>query len=164
MTLTSMTNMSAWQSTAISNTTNLELDYMISGTLTTGAAASNGDSYVLLYGYDGTNYPWGGAAALGASSAAVTMTGRALAALAGLQYGQLVPGTGMVFGGVVPMTGVAAGTAVAMSPFSMSQAFQMGGLAVPVSFGVVVVNCQGQSSPSSSAGTMYYNGVKQTIA
>jgi hypothetical protein len=163
-TLGSLANNSAREATEISNTTNLYLDVTISGQIKTGAAAANGNCYILIAGYDGNNYPWAGSAVLTGADANVTVIGLTLAALGGLQFGQLVPGTGLLFGATVPTAGVAASTVVPFQSFNISQAYQMGGLALPVSYGVVVVNCQGQSLPASSAGTIYYNGINQTIA
>jgi hypothetical protein len=153
------------QSTFVNNqSSNLWLDVTISGLITTGAGAAIGDCYILGAGYDGNNYPFGGSANLGASDAAVTFN-KSLFQLGSLQYGQPVPGTGLVFLCGVPTGGIAASTAVTFGPIGLSQAFQMGGLTLPVALAVVVVNGQGQAF-SSTAGNyaMYYNGTQQSIA
>lgn len=161
LTLTSLADKAVRQSTVVSNASTLALDYQISGLFTVGAAAANGDMYVLLYSYDGNNYSYPATGTDGGVTPADTF----FAGLDGLQYGQVVPGTELIFGAKVPLKGLAATVAVGLQSFNISQAFQQGGLNPPIQFGVVVVNFQGQALDATAAhNTMYYTSIKQTIA
>lgn len=166
ITLASLAVNGARQATFINNqsATNA-LDTSVSGFVAVGAAAAVGNCWVLAGGYDGTTYPWGGAAILGASDAAVTMN-RSLFLLDSLQYGQIVPGTSLIFLATIPTAGLAATTLnVSFGPIGLSQAFQMGGLITPVAYSVVVVNGQGQAFDATAGHfAMYYNTTKQQIA
>lgn len=160
-TLTSLADKAFYQSTVVSNAATLALDYQISGLFTVGAAAANGDMYVLLYSYDANNYSYPATGSLGV----ITPADTALAGLDALQYGQVVPGTELIFGIKVPMKGLPATTAVGLQSFNVSQAFQQGGLNPPIQIGVVVVNFQGQALDATAAhNIVYYTSIKQTIA
>ena len=157
----------AQQSTFINNqSANLWLDALISGLTTVGSAAAVGDSYLLAAGYDGNNFPFGGAANLGATDAVVTANGFITTdKLAPLQYGQPVPGTSLFFLARIPTGNIAATTAIGFGQYGLSQCFQMGGLALPTQFAVVFVNGQGQAHDATGAHfAVYYNGIQQTIA
>ena len=54
ITLTSLASYASQQSAAVVNTTNLYLDYQLTGQIGMGAAAPSGDIHLLLYGSDGT--------------------------------------------------------------------------------------------------------------
>jgi hypothetical protein len=161
ITLASLASFAAREGTAVSNTTNLGLDVTFSGKVTAGAAVPTGDCYLLAGSYDGNNYSY----PLTGADAGVTLAAKAIASLANLQYGQLVPGTGLVFLEAIPTFGLALGTAVPFPPISISQAFQMAGLTVPESFSPVIVNCQGQAFDATAAHfAVYYTVIEQTIA
>jgi len=166
ITLASLAVNAAQQATFVSNqAATLALDISVSGFVAVGAAAAIGNCWVLAAGYDGTTFPWGGAAILAASTAVVVMN-RSLFSLDSLQYGQTVPGTSLVFLATIPTAGLAATTLnVGFGPVNMSQAFQMGGLTLPAQHAVVVVNGQGQAFDATTGHFgMFYNTVKQTIA
>jgi hypothetical protein len=161
ITLASLASFGAREGTAVSNTTNLGLDVTFSGKVTAGAAVPTGDCYLLAGSFDGNNYSY----PLTGADANVTLSGKAIASLAGLQYGQLVPGTGLIFLEAIPTYGLAATTAVPFPPVSISQAFQMAGLTVPESFSPVIVNCQGQAFDATAGHfAVYYTVIEQTIA
>ena len=162
ITLASLASFGAREGTAVSNTTNLGLDVTFSGKVAAGAAVPSGDCYLLAGSFDGNNYSY----PLTGADANVTLSAKAICSLAGLQYGQLVPGTGLVFLEAIGTFGLAAATlGVAFPPLSISQAFQMAGLTVPESFSPVIVNCQGQAFDATAAHfAVYYTVIEQTIA
>jgi hypothetical protein len=161
ITLASLASYGAREGTAVSNTANLYLDAIFSGKITVGAAAATGDCHILLGSFDSNNYAY----PLTGADANVTLQGKSITCLDSLQYGMPVPGTGLIYLCRVPTYGVAAATAVPFQSLSISQAFQIGGLALPESFSPVVVNCQGQAFDATAGHfAIFYTGITQTIA
>jgi len=159
ITLASLGSFAAREGTLVANSTNKYIDMIISGKLTVGAAAANGDCYVLLSSSDATNisYPATGA------DAGITLGGLAIASLATLLPGDKVPGTALRFCVKVPTAGVAATTAVPFDSFSAANIFNgqipIGGIAP------VVVNCQGQAFDATAGHfAINYTGVQYTIS
>src|SRR6266705_1060346 len=111
ITLTSLASYASQQSAAVVNTTNLYLDYQLTGQIGMGAAAPSGDIHLLLYGSDGTYT----SSPAGLTNAAITVPG--INNLGGLTPGQFVPGTDLIYFGRVNCIGLAA-AAEAMFAFS----------------------------------------------
>ncbi len=87
LTGTSLADMAAREGTLVVNTSNLYLDAIVSGKITTGAAVPTGNCYMLLSSSDATNisYPATG------SDAEITIPRIAWAQMESLTFGQLVP-------------------------------------------------------------------------
>lgn len=133
-------------STAIDNSTNLDLDALVSVTLNQSASAVANDKaiYVFAYGsWDGTNYPEG----ITGSDAAYTIKGAA---------GALTTGSLRLIG-VIPAVASANDNS---GPFSVAQAF--GGV-LPRKWGIVVLNYGGQTL-SGSGCSATYTRVQATVA
>lgn len=139
ITLASLASYASRQSTAVDNTTNLYLDYQVSGKITMGAGVATGDVILLLYGSDGTytSYP------AGLSDAAITVPG--IDRLGGLTMGQTIPGTNLIYYQRINCLGLAASTAVSFAFTGIANAFALLGGNTPPKWGVVVVNCTGQA-------------------
>jgi hypothetical protein len=153
----SLASFAARQGTVVVNSTNLAVDYGISGVVTSGATAGNGNAHVLIGGFDGTTYDY----PLTGTDAAVTIGGLATASLEGLVTGMPVPGTSLRYLAKIPVGGVAAGTAVSMPNTYASQAFNG---SIPIGgIGLVLVNCTGVAL-SATASVFSYVTLKYTIA
>jgi hypothetical protein len=158
---TSLADMAARECTLVVNTSNLYLDAILSGFIYSGAAVPTGNCFILLGSSDATTP----ADPLTGSDAAITLPRIAWCSMESLQFGQPVPGTGLVFGYKIQTMGRAAATKVGFENLSVSQAFQMGGLALPPQWGVVLCNGQGQAFDATAGHTVInYNGITQTIA
>lgn len=159
LTGTSLASFAAREGTIVANSTNLAIDYAISGKISVGAAAATGDCYLLASSSDGTNisYPATG------SDASLALPARAIAALDSLQYGQQVPGTELIFLAKIPTNGAPATTVIPFGGIYVAQAF---GGNIPIGgFAPVLVNCQGQAFDATAGHTVInYVGLKYTIA
>lgn len=130
-------------STAIDNSTNLDLDALVIATITypNSAPANDKSIYMYAYGsYDGTAYPEG----ITGSDAAYTIQGAA---------GALTTALRLI--GVIPAVQNVAAT---YGPFAVAPAF--GGI-LPPKWGLVMLNYSGQTL---SAGTVFYTRVSATVA
>ena len=159
---TSLADMAAREGTIVSNSTNLALDAILSGFIYSGAASPTGDSYLLLSSSDGTtpSFPATG------SDAGITIPRIAWEAMESMQFGQIVPGTQLVFALKLALNGMAAATKFGFANISVSQAFNLGGLALPIGgFAPVLLNGQGQAQDATAGHTVInYTLVNQTIA
>lgn len=157
ITLGSLASYAARQSTSVTNTVNLYLDYEVSGVLKTGASASTGDCYVLLYGSDGTytSYP------AGLSDGAITVP--QIDKLGGLVMGQICPGTNLIYYQRINMSGIAAATSVQFAFTGIANAFALLGGNIPPQWGIVIVNCTGEALDSTNGNhVINQNGVYAT--
>ena len=130
-------------STAVDNTTNLDLDAQVMITITypNSAPANDKAIYVYAYGsYDGTTYPEG----ITGSDAGYTFQGSAGALTTALRLIGVVPGVQNV--------------AATYGPFAVAPAF--GGI-LPIKWGLVILNFSGQTL---SAGSVAYTRVQATVA
>ena len=122
ITLASLTNNSARQSTEIDNATNLYLDALIGGKITSGAASTSSTGLVAIYAFASADDQTNRTENAGASDAAITLTSP----------------TNLRLVGIVNV--VANATTYRFGPFSVAAAF--GGI-LPKYWGIVVVNLSG---------------------
>jgi len=138
ITITSLTNTSARQSTVVDNTTNLYLDSLVQVQVKSAAAATSANGYVNVYAYGTVDvadslYPDG----ITGSDGSVTL---------------VVP-TNLRLIGTINV--VANSTTYASEPFSVAAAF--GGV-LPEKWGIVVENQSG-ATLDASVGAAYYQGI-----
>jgi len=122
ITLASLTNNSARQSTEIDNSTNLYLDALIGGKITSPGSGTSATGLVAIYAFASADDQTNRTENAGASDAAITLTSPTNLRLVGL------------------VNVVANSTTYRFGPFSVAAAF--GGV-LPKYWGIVVVNLTG---------------------
>jgi hypothetical protein len=140
-TITSLTNNSMRQSTAIDNTTNLFLDALVQVKIKTNASGTSGSGYVAIYAYGsadgGTDYTDGATG----SDAAFTSTSPPNVRLIGI------------------INAVANATTYIGGPISVAAAF--GGI-LPDHWGIIIENQTG-ATLDASVGSSWYQGYSNQV-
>ena len=158
----SLADKAAREGTLVANSTNLYIDMLLSGKITTGAAISAGNCYILLSSSDATNisYPATGADA-GITPGSLALASLELLASPYVPPFQKVPGTELVFFTKLSTAGTAAGAAFTFQNLSVAAAFNG---QIPIGgWAPVLVNMSGQAL-SATATVFNWTGVKYTIA